>query len=150
MEEEEREKKRGGRSKQGKMQGETNNNKTNKENKQAKPARGTDEVEQAVKAGVLSNDREGAAVHDLDERYQQIFSKLDGRDVVKKGHVRKGRTCIILPGQIALKAAGGVIGTLEKLDTKKPSMYINFEKVRHIIDQGMTLNTMNVLTKAGA
>ena len=90
-----------------------------------------DDARAAVSAGVLSTTREGAAVHHLDSASQNIFAKLDGCDVIKKGHARKGRTCIILPGQLAIKTAGGVIGTLEKLDTKKPCMYIDFEQVGH-------------------
>ena len=104
-------------------------------------------IDDAVASGVLSRSRgkalgpEGGAstsavategvstVRELDARYVEQLRKLDGCDVTKKGTIRKGRSCVILPGQINLAAAGGVIGSLEKLDTKKPLLYIDTPKV---------------------
>eukprot|EP00798_Chlamydomonas_sp_ICE-L_P016747 gene16747-23020_t len=58
-------------------------------------------------------------------RLSKVLSKCNGCDVVKKSTVRKGRYMVVLNFQIA-PAAAGKLGTLTRLDTRNPVMYIDF------------------------
>eukprot|EP00878_Enallax_costatus_P021413 GHUV01022664.1.p1 GENE.GHUV01022664.1~~GHUV01022664.1.p1 ORF type:complete len:161 (+),score=32.31 GHUV01022664.1:282-764(+) len=55
--------------------------------------------------------------------------KADGKDIVKKSAVRKGRYLLVFNCKIA-PAAAGPMGTLAQLDSRNPVMYLDFPNGR--------------------
>ena len=56
-------------------------------------------------------------------------TRLQGRDVVRRGGQRKSRYLFSFPGLLAPAASGGRIGELADLGTKNPVLYLEFPQV---------------------
>ncbi|KAK9820422.1 hypothetical protein WJX72_010106 [[Myrmecia] bisecta] len=83
-------------------------------------------TEQARSAGVLCSTRR-QSTHPCAP--SKVLVQADGKDVVKKSSLRKGRYLLNLNCQLAGLAAGR-LGTLAQLDTRNPVLYINFPEGR--------------------
>lgn len=61
-------------------------------------------------------------------------SRLQGRDIVRRGGQRKSRFLFSFPGLLAPAAAasGGRVGELADLGTKNPLLYLDFPQVSYI------------------
>jgi hypothetical protein len=57
-------------------------------------------------------------------------TRLQGRDVVRRGGQRKSRYLFSFPGLLAPAASGGRVGELADLGTKNPLLYLEFPQVR--------------------
>jgi hypothetical protein len=57
------------------------------------------------------------------------MAKADGKDIVKKSSVRKGRYLLVFNCKLA-PAAAGRLATLAQLDSQNPVMYIEFPEGR--------------------
>ncbi|RHY23674.1 hypothetical protein DYB28_011681 [Aphanomyces astaci] len=53
-----------------------------------------------------------------------------GQDIKKKSGHRKGKFLFAFPGLVSPMPEGGTLGTLDKLDTDKPVLYIDFPQGR--------------------
>lgn len=78
-------------------------------------------IESAFDKGILSRTRRLSA---KTLPPSKVMIKAGGKDIVKKSTNRKGRYLLIFNCQLA--PAAGKLGTLSKLDTKNPVMYIDF------------------------
>jgi hypothetical protein len=56
-------------------------------------------------------------------------SRLQGRDILRRGGQRKSRFLFSFPGLLAPVASGGRIGELADLGTKNPVLYLEFPQV---------------------
>jgi hypothetical protein len=79
-------------------------------------------IESAFDKGILSRTRRLSA---STLPPSKVMIKAGGKDIVKKSTNRKGRYILVFNCQLA-PAAAGKLGTLSKLDTKNPVMYIDF------------------------
>ena len=66
--------------------------------------------------------------HNLTQLYA-VMLKADGKDITKRSSARRNRYLLVFNCQLA-PAAAGRLGTLAKLDTKNPVMYIDFPEGR--------------------
>jgi hypothetical protein len=79
-------------------------------------------IESAFDKGILSRTRRLSA---STLPPSKVMIKAGGKDIVKKSTNRKGRYILVFNCQLA-PAAAGKLGTLSKLDTKNPVIYIDF------------------------
>lgn len=61
--------------------------------------------------------------------YHAVMLKADGKDITKRSSARRNRYLLVFNCQLA-PAAAGRLGTLARLDTKNPVMYLEFPEGR--------------------
>jgi hypothetical protein len=62
-------------------------------------------------------------------------SRLQGRDILRRGGQRKSRFLFSFPGLLAPVASGGRIGELADLGTRNPVLYLEFPQVGNQVAQ---------------
>mmetsp|Transcript_51247 Transcript_51247/g.163854 ORF Transcript_51247/g.163854 Transcript_51247/m.163854 type:complete len:453 (+) Transcript_51247:80-1438(+) len=82
--------------------------------------------ELALKKGVISRARR--VCNDIAAPSKALVN-AHGKDIVKRNSTRKGRFMVLFPGKLAPAAAGN-LGSLAKLDTRNPTMYMDFPEGR--------------------
>mmetsp|Transcript_26664 Transcript_26664/g.47247 ORF Transcript_26664/g.47247 Transcript_26664/m.47247 type:complete len:310 (-) Transcript_26664:290-1219(-) len=77
------------------------------------------------------NKREVGADDSDDARFHKSLLKYNGANINNKSASRgKKKLMFLFPGKLDVRASGGKLGTLDKLDTKNPVLYVEYPEGR--------------------